>query len=343
LKTKLKIYFTYKTKDGPFGGANRFNTNLRKVISDSPDHQEVSDIAEADIVYATQLSRGPGSTESMKISDLRYSYDELVNKIPHGSKLVVRAVNLLSHAFDQSSLLNVLNPKSLLNRMRFKKFDNEVIDLINVADGVIYQSEYQKSFFEMAGAKNQNFRVIHNGAGIDFLKECVEKEIKSKINILSVGATDRKTKRHDLLVEISKNPMVDVSYVGNWPKNLKAGKVKLKGYLNRSDLLKLYSQFHFYYHPAIKDPCPNSIFEAIASGLPVLYNPAPGSSAEIVKNAGFPLREKYLFEDLNFAKDNYLKAIEYIKSNQHYYLISRSSREYLSFFESILKPRKTNE
>ena len=42
------------------------------------------------------------------------------------------------------------------------------------------------------------------------------------------------------------------------------------------------------YFPSEKDPCPNTVIEAILSGVPVCYN-SVGGTVELVRNCGEPL------------------------------------------------------
>jgi glycosyltransferase involved in cell wall biosynthesis len=44
------------------------------------------------------------------------------------------------------------------------------------------------------------------------------------------------------------------------------------------------------YFPSERDPCPNTVVEAILSGIPVCYN-AYGGTKEVVKDCGLPLEQ----------------------------------------------------
>ena len=48
------------------------------------------------------------------------------------------------------------------------------------------------------------------------------------------------------------------------------------------------------FFPSERDPCPNTVVEAILSGIPVCYN-IQGGTKEIVKDCGLPLEQ---FDDL---------------------------------------------
>ena len=46
----------------------------------------------------------------------------------------------------------------------------------------------------------------------------------------------------------------------------------------------------FIYFPSENDPCPNTVIEALLSGVPVCYN-SKGGTVEIVKECGVPLND----------------------------------------------------
>jgi glycosyltransferase involved in cell wall biosynthesis len=48
------------------------------------------------------------------------------------------------------------------------------------------------------------------------------------------------------------------------------------------------------YFPSENDPCPNTVVEAMLSGVPVCHNPK-GGTVELVKDCGAPLDE---FDDM---------------------------------------------
>ena len=83
------------------------------------------------------------------------------------------------------------------------------------------------------------------------------------------------------------------------------------------------------FFPSERDPCPNTVVEAILSGVPVCYN-SEGGTREIVKDCGLPLdrfdellRERDSFHgnckfrsDLNFESvaEKYLDILKFPKS-----------------------------
>jgi glycosyltransferase involved in cell wall biosynthesis len=102
-------------------------------------------------------------------------------------------------------------------------------------------------------------------------------------------------------------PGVDVIHIGQWPKDVHSGNVVLAGILNHSEMKNIFKKCHLFLHPAIRDACPNVILEALAMGLPVIYNSYEGSSSELVADAGIALDENNLDKTILHAKVRFIK------------------------------------
>jgi glycosyltransferase involved in cell wall biosynthesis len=272
-----------------------------------------------------QQSMGPANaSRKIRLSEIK---KRLKAKNPR-PKIIVRAINLQMHAYPTGI-------KRLLSKLLQ---DRETINLLRFADHVIFQSNYQYSFFKKAGFSGSAYSIVHNGADIKYLNDSPRPTLdKCPIRIVSSSAAGRNTKRHDILAKISLLPGVEVIHAGVWPEKLPPGKVILKGMLDKIALSELYRTAHYFIHPAIKDPCPNAIFEAICSGLPVLYNPDSGSSAEIVQQCGLLIDETCLEQVLINARENYLQKISLVKEKKPYYTIKRAAKEYMEIFNSVMK------
>jgi glycosyltransferase involved in cell wall biosynthesis len=271
----IRIHFTYRHVDKPWGGANNFVRALRGALQESGEFTLVDDPeAASDIVFMNQLGTGPGGQgRTMTI--------EAVRRLrAAGRQIVVRAVNLNWHAFR-------LGPKNLTIGWWN---DRKTVQLLNMADLVIFQSAYQQGVFVRAGYRGTRSVVIHNGAPRDFwIPEPAVLPIDGPLRIVSSTASARASKRHDLISRMSECDGVEVTHLGAWPESVPRQRVRCLGMLERSAMVQELSLNHAFLHTAVKDPCPNAVFEALCAGLPVIYNPGPGSSAEIVRGCGLPL------------------------------------------------------
>ena len=129
---------------------------------------------------------------------------------------------------------------------------------------------------------------------------------------------------------------VEVRHLGLWPKGANTGQVQLLGVQPREKMVEEMKSCHYFLHTAVKDPCPNAIFEAICMGLPVIYNSSTGSSAEIVGDNGFSLDESNLKDTVTQAREKLQKLRETVLHNRSTYTINRATQEYKQVFEELM-------
>jgi glycosyltransferase involved in cell wall biosynthesis len=269
------------------------------------------------MVFMNQLGKGPGGNGQ------RYKLAEVRRWKAEGRRIVVRAVNLNRHAFRMG----------LRNMTLGWLQDRQTIALLNLADVVIFQSAYQREFFLRAGYKGTQNYVIHNGASRLFWADgpCAQ-SLDGQIRLVSSTASARKTKRHDLIAEISLCAGVEVMHLGAWPSGLPSARVRLLGMQPLEEMLKTLAQAHFFLHPALNDPCPNAVFEAICAGLPVIYNSGPGSSTEIIGQCGLPLDEYDLASTVQEARSQYGEFRDQVLKNRHRFSIDTATAGYRDVF-----------
>lgn len=328
---RIKICFSYKHVEKPWGGANNFIRALYNKLMETNDFELIDNIDdEYDILFMNQLSKGPFSYR-VSSGNRNNMYEMKVIKrliAPHGrgKKLVVRAVNLLQHSHN----IRITNYLSCMVA------DWRTIKLLGFADYVIFQSRYQKDFFRRHGYKSEKNIIIHNGAD-EIFNYSVKRKLppEDKLRLVSVTMSPRKTKRHDLIAQFSELKNVEVVHFGNWPESIDKKKVTLKGLLPKEAMLREFINSHFLLHPAIKDPCPNVVFEAIYAGLPIIYNPDIGSSREIVQNNGLPLNESNLQETIEKAIINYDCYADNTLQTREHYSIGRAAGQYIDLFKKI--------
>lgn len=318
----LKIYFGYKTLSKPLGGANSFLRALNNLILKSNNFQIINDISNVpDIIFLNQLNKGGGTEEKHKVKEILY-----LKSLYPNCKIVTRAVNLKSHSH------------GLGFRSFYRNYieDKNTINLTNLSDFVIFQSEYQLNFFKEKGFCSPLYKVMHNGADVKFLKIKRDKKyIKNSVNLISSTASPRASKKHDLILELSKIKNVKITHFGRWPKNLPSNNIKLMGVCTHEKMCKQLALAHGFVHTAIKDPCPNSVFEALASGLPVLYNDGVGSSKEIVQNYGLPLNFSNLKNSMDKFIQNYDKLSYELEKNRTKFSINFAGKKYLNLFNLL--------
>lgn len=327
----IKIHFAYAHVDAPWGGANNFIRALHAELRGSGRFTFAESIEdECDILFMNQLGMGPARGSGVyPISLIRRLAGKSKRqgaRARRARRLVVRAVNLNWHA----------HRLGLRNLTLGWWNDRRTIELLNIADDVIFQSAYQREFFVKAGYRGSNDVVIHNGADPSFwCDKPAHPLLDGPLRLISSSASPRKTKRHDLIAKISLFDGVEVTHLGAWPPDVNPGAVRLLGTQSRENMVNLMSSSHYFLHPAIKDPCPNAVFEAICAGLPVIYSAATGSSVEIVGANGLALDESDLARTVEKARIELANLRARVLTNRTGYTIGRATREYRQIFEQL--------
>lgn len=320
----IRVHFTYKHVDKPWGGANNFIRALRESMLADGRFALVDDPAQpCDIVFMNQLGTGPGGQGARLAPAVARRWQA------EGRRIVVRAVNLNWHAFP-------LGPRNLTLGWWT---DRQTIALLNLADLVVFQSDYQRSVFARAGYRGGAHVVIHNGAPAEFWVDRPNPPADGTVlRLISSTASPRATKRHDLLARLSTCDGVELSHLGAWPKDLDPGRVRRLGMLDRRGMTEALAAHHAFVHAAIKDPCPNAVFEALSAGLPVLYNPDTGSSAEIVGDCGLPLDERDLPGTVDRLRSRLDELRQVVLLQRGRAAIGHAAHRYCEAFERVLPP-----
>jgi hypothetical protein len=319
---EIRICFSYVHTDAPLDGSNTFLRALREHVSRVAGFTIVDNLHdEFDVLFMNQLSRSPGNAYAL--SEIHAA---LTGK--EKRKLVVRAINLKAHDQDKDP---IQNPQHDLH-------DRATIDLLNMADFVIFQSHFQKRFFDRFGFKGKNCTIIHNGASSVFLDVPggpKKFEASEDLILLSSAMETKRVKRHEIIVALSLVPGVRVIHSGSWPANMNQGKVELAGVLSHDEMVQLYECGHYFLHPAVRDVCPNSLIEGLCAGLPAIYNPSIGSGSELAGNFGIALDENDLPGTIARARSHYERLATALTAERHYYSIERAAHAYLGVFKSV--------
>jgi glycosyltransferase involved in cell wall biosynthesis len=329
---KTKIFFAYKHTNKPWGGANNFIRALYGGMINNPDfiiHHDIN--FDSDILFFSQLSCGPGNVE--RGSKRLYSLTEVKNlKNKSKASLVVRAVNLNINSSQLKSLKSIL-----LYIKSGLLLDISTIRLVNLADFVIFQSEFQRSFFRRWGYRGRKNTVIHNGASPVFENnEFSIKEAHSPLLMVS-NSNHKAFKKHEIVAKMSLIDGVKVIHVGNWSNKIKNHRVDIRGTLTHEELVNIYKDADYLLHPAIADPCPNSVIEALHFGLPVIYNSKEGSSEEIVRGNGIAINEEDLQKTVKVAREKIVSLKQKLASGRDYYSIKSAVSMYVEVFNKFRK------
>ncbi len=169
-----------------------------------------------------------------------------------------------------------------------RKRHNKIIQVNKLADHTVFQSEFVKNnVFPYLNPKD--WTIIINGADSSIFRYQQHKGQYIGHITNSIG----EKKRLDLLEQaIQKYPNEPFMLVGNHEKSSidfsQYKNVTIIGPVTKTELVQYHQQMKCLYFPSERDPCPNTVVEAILSGIPVCYN-QHGGTKEIVQDCGLPL------------------------------------------------------
>ncbi len=239
-----------------------------------------------------------------------------------------------------------------------------IFEAIKNANGIIFQSEFDKKLVELFYGKiNKDNIIINNGAEVNTKNISYRKGLNlPDKRIILCSSYWRKHKRLDSIVEVINNLNITEnnyhlvilgnnadSFVKNDNKN-----ITVIGHIEPENLYKYYKSSDLYIHIPWIDHCPNTLVEAIANSTPVVTS-NQGGTKELVEitNAGIVSecdKEIKLGEyvdlynppepDINLIVNDILKIFE----NYEYYKkgintkavnINEVAKRYIHFIKSV--------
>jgi len=189
----------------------------------------------------------------------------------------------------------------------FSKYPTDKIQMncMNIADFVIFQSNFSLNIAKKLGYNKNNFKVIHNGVNqnLFFPDEDFTWDGLGKLKIVSSSWSDNLHKGFAEIAGFSENKNVEVTFIGNWNKEIDSKNVIILPPMKQDSLSEYYRKNHVLLFPSINESCPNTVLEALSSGLPVFYKNS-GGTPEICESFGVTL-EGSCVESLENMKLNY--------------------------------------
>lgn len=291
----MKINVVYNTTDAPFGGGNQFIKALKNEF----------------------LIKGLLSSE--EDADLF-----LFNSHHNISKVVE-----LKNAYPKKKFVHRLDgPMRLYNDMSDVR-DQIVYDAnYSVADATVFQSEWSYQANIRLGLSNDKLStVILNGVDDSIFCEIEEKQSSDKIRVISTSFSPNIKKGFNLYKSLDDTLDFDkfeYVFAGNSPVKFK--NIKNLGCLNSSKLSDRLRRSDLFITASEKDPCSNSLIEAIACGLDILaFN--DGGHTEIVNN------DECLFSSLDELLEK-LTICNFDKAKKKY-SVKESAQKYIDFFDLV--------
>ena len=267
------------------------------------------------------------------------SYSENINSadivIYNSHHLVLRLLKLKFKYSNKIFVHRLDGPIKLYNKISDHRDD--LIYLVNhhISDGTIFQSDWSKQQNIASGLIQKSFEaVILNAPSQNYFypKKSTCLISSNKVKIISVSWSSNFKKGFSIYKWIDENidfSKVDMKFIGNSP--IAFQNIEVISALSHEKLSNELRAADIYLTASQKDPCSNSLIEAMHCGLPVIAL-NDGGHPEIVKKGG---------ELFNYPEE-IPKLIDKIASNYEIYQnninlpdIENVGGRYVSFLESI--------
>ncbi|NOH54521.1 glycosyltransferase family 4 protein [Vibrio coralliilyticus] len=307
----MKIYILFELKKGASGGGNQFLNALRAEFDNLGVYTD--NVDEADVILFNS-----------------YQYiDSLLDvKTKYPNKVYVHRVD---------------GPICLYNRSDDKRdlITNSANDVI--ADATIFQSNWSKNRCLEHGLRESDFNITICNApdpSLFYQKINSDRDPNQKIRLISTSWSSNINKGFDVYKWLDKNldfNIFEYIFVGNSP--VKFDNIKMLEPMNSEQLANTLRMSDIYITASKKDPCSNSLIEAIHCGIyPIALD--DGGHSELVNQQGKLFKTK---EELLSILDS-MSDIEKLTPPPHNLKkMDKAAHEYLEFFSFLLSSKKSGQ
>ena len=188
-----------------------------------------------------------------------------------------------NNLFEDKKLFQRLDGIYFNSQFDYNKQNENILKTYRRADGVVFQSAFNKELTERYFGEHKNSTIIHNGADVELINKILpikNKTLDKYDNIWTCAASWRPHKRlkdnieyflehqegNSCLVIAGKPDYIitepNIFYVGN---------------IEYEKLLSLYKRSKYFLHLAWLDHCPNVVIDARASGCKIVCSSAGGT------------------------------------------------------------------
>ena len=192
----------------------------------------------------------------------------------------------------------------------FESKNLSIKKLYRQADGVIWQSEFDKEMTTKWWGSPKEGKVIRNGINAHPIKQFkipALEQIRQSYEMLFVcSANWHPQKRLESNIELFKHlqnfySSAALLVMGSNPKMISDPNIFYAGSQPHEVCLEVFSAANWMIHLAWLDHCPNTVVESISQGTPVICS-EQGGTKELVKDYGLVLRE---INEYNYELTNY--------------------------------------
>ena len=319
----MKICIGYKLSQGPWGGGNRFVSNLITTLK-SNGHQIVHKLYDKDIDLILILDPRWRHENTTFNSGAVIRYLTFRNK----NSIVVHRIN----ECDQRKNTNYINSK---------------IKMVNYcADHSVLVGSWMKDLKLTYSTDLKDISVIKNGADTNIFNNQGHKQWdkKTPIRLVTHHWSNHFMKGFDIYSQIDKmldqikwRRKFEFTYIGNLPKNYSFKNIKHIKPLNDEALANELKRHHGYLTASINEPGGNHQNEGALCGLPLIYRKS-GCLPEYCNGFGISFEKEPLDQVIIKFIENY--DLLYEKISEYPNTAKVTSLKYEKLFINLISKRE---
>ena len=331
----MDICVLYETVDSPWGGANQFLKALAAELVRMGHTVRRHPAPDTQVVLLNAFNQGAGRPLSPgQVAQLRHTgtMTPASRVLPgwfytwrsrRGPPLVHRVDGVPELIRGQRTPADAIQPA--VNQL---------------TDHTVFQTEYcRTSFAEHCGVTPDSWRVILNAVDPRLFFPHPDGAWKGgPLRLVAASWSSNPRKGHAALAEVSRLPDTELTFAGNWCADVDPAAVKILGVRRSDEVAELMRSSHALIHAAWNEPCSNTIVEAMACGLPIIYRDS-GGSRELAGEYGVPLSESPS-DALDDLRNRYAHLRREVLHNRDAFLIRRAARDYVSLFRDAIAGRE---
>ena len=330
----MTICILYETVDAPWGGANQFLRALASELTRMGHTVTHHPAPDTQVVLVNAFNRGRGRRLTPgQVAQLGHT-----GRITRIGRWVPDWLYTWRRRKGPPLIHRVDGVPELVRGLRTRADD--IQPAVNrLTDHTVFQTEYcRNSFAEHCGLEPASWRVVTNAVDPEVCFPDPDGGWQGgPLRLVAASWSANPRKGHAALAAISRLPDTELTFAGNWCPKVDPAAVRLAGVRRADELAEIMRSSHALVHAAWNEPCSNTILEALACGLPVVYRDS-GGSRELAGDYGVPLAESPS-DTLDGLRNRYAELRERVLLDRDSFLIHRAAREYLSLFRHAVAER----
>ena len=231
------------------------------------------------------------------------------------------------------------------SKFNYESQNKRIKRTYEIANGVVFQSSFNKDLTFKYFGECDNYTIIHNGADLETIETVKPLEFNKYENLWACASSWRPHKRlqdniNYFLEHAGENDGLIIAGAVKTPDRIKHPRIHYAGMLHQKQLYSLYKKAKYFIHLAWLDHCPNVVVDARACGCHIICSSAGGTREIAGPNSTIILEDEWDFEPVRLyepPKINFNKKLD--TSNETCYNnidMTFVAKKYANYIENII-------